>query len=123
MEQKEEAIRTRDQGEEAQSVNAERPGTDKLGEYFERYEKRNRGKESVEESGTEYWLSDEEEEENHQFRRRKWISHVKKEPHVVHSAKAPKLRPAEGTLTCKSSNRTLIRLPRRPKAVAMGPQP
>lgn len=71
------------------------PQTDPAAEYFERYEKKRGGEESIEESNMEYWLS-EEEEEGHQLKRRKWKSRVKREPYVVQDAKAPKLRPAEG---------------------------
>lgn len=85
-------------GGNARPVEAKKPKTDAAADYFERYERRQGGERHTEDNSLDYWLSDEEEEEDHQLRRRKWRSRVRKVPYVVEEAKGPKLRPAEGTV-------------------------
>ncbi len=83
-------------GDELQPQTTNLAETDTTTEYFERYERRKGNGEGAKDINTDYWLSEDEEEESHQLKAQKWKSRVKKEPYVVQDAKAPKLRPAEG---------------------------
>lgn len=95
-----EAMRTPGAEEQEQSAKAKRPETETAVEYFARYEKSPGSERDMQENKLDYWLS-EEEEENQQLKRHKGRSQLKKLPYVVQDAKAPKLRPAEGSVTRK----------------------
>ena len=103
MADNEESTETLGPGEKARPVKTKKPETDAATDYFERYEKRQGSEKHTEENSLEYWLSDEEEEEDHQLKRRKWRSRRMIVPFVVEEATGPKLRPAEGNLIRKPS--------------------
>jgi hypothetical protein len=118
MEHKDEAILTVDR-EEARLGKEKMAEAGAATEYFDRYE-RSRGGENMGASDVDYWLSENEEEDSHQLKRRKWKSRSKRVPHVVQDAKAPKLRPAEGILATIRAHHQLTRSSRHPKTNTLG---
>ena len=96
MQHHKEAVEAPGEGDESQPQKTELAETDTAAEYFERYERRRDNGENTKDGNTDYWLSEDEEEESHQLGAQKRKSRAKKEPYVVQDAKAPKLRPAEG---------------------------
>jgi hypothetical protein len=92
---------------------------DATAEYFKRYERKPKGEGGTEQEDLGYWLSEDEEEKNHQLQRQRGEARLR-EPYVVRDAKSPKLRPAEGEYPQHATASQLMNPTRRVEAPALG---